>query len=294
MSFFKQFLEEEIRDVLFHYTSVRSAKNILNAKSLVLTTPLGTGSDNIGSSKAFYLSLTRSKVGGYTLSSAGGTTAVVINFQRNWLRNNFTIEPVDYWGREFRKVKPTSNEMEERLWSDRQHIKLPSPLSKAIESIHIHINIKRDFDDREKIVLRKVLLEAKKYGVEVFLYDNLNYWLLQQRHKAIPIGQMLDYIKGHIKGHANVGMIYPRPKFINAWVELYKKPVNQPLSDKARYNAKLVQRWTWETEGLRSLINDIHNDKHHPEIEKLVLLIRKHGSPKDFLKVLHDKWNNVV
>lgn len=113
----KALLSLSASPVLFHFTRIDNATNILVGKAKL--TPTVIGSDQIVNSQ-YFLSLTRSRVGRYHRMDLEG---VLFELNGTRLAQRYKIRPVDYWQmRQTPKMRHDSNEMEERLMSDKPEL----------------------------------------------------------------------------------------------------------------------------------------------------------------------------
>jgi hypothetical protein len=264
---------------IYHSTDVGYALKMLQENRTKLSTNLGSVSDQ--GATVYFLSMTRSKLGSYHQGTQKGAMLVL---DPDYLMSFGKLGPVDYWGREFRLVQPTHNEMEERLWSKKQFIPLPKPASKLIKAIHVVRVLPDAWGDRFQFMLRRLWLEAKRQGIKFYFYNNQKDWLLQRKERAIPFEQAKSQLIGpEVLPSGSGGRDSSRP-----WRELYY------ATDKAKLSKRTQQIWqnTYyrPDEAKTSLMADIHNMRTDPRIGKLINLIQKHGGIKLFIEYLGNKF----
>jgi hypothetical protein len=312
MKSLKTFLAEGISPIVYHFTQVRNAADILVSNKFKLTATAQPSDDLAGKKRAtlFFLSTTRSKIGHYTEINLEG---VVLTLDGRKLMNNYSGKPVDYWGRDFRNVDQKINEMEDRIWHTKQTI--PNA-SKYIKSIHVLVRVEReklhnferarghtenttglpvgteirwssDFAKRE---MRRVWMQAKKRGIPIYFYDKKQNWLAQRKPMELhPDKLKLDDKKKNIDISGKWGA---RSQLIS-WVELMLKPANKKLSTKPFGGAKrTLETLRRPDEAFRIFMSDIAGSKTHPDAEKITDFMRKHKikSYEKFVEYLIDKW----
>lgn len=306
MKSLSQFMEGISAEV-YHYTMTNKAAQILKNDKFRLTA-VATHSDNLAKGKkalSFYLSTTRSKTGHYTEINLEG---VVLNLDGRKLGNNYSGQPVDYWGPEFRKVDQSINEMEDRIY----HTKPTIPnASKYIKSIHVLIRVDRKrlnttdrlFGDPEankkkeqeilswssdwaNKAMRVLWLQAKKKGIPIFFYDNKQNWLTQRKPLKLEVSKLKPG-----KVEKRTGRNFPSRNQLDPWLELLQRPTSQ--KSKLGRTAKRYLERSYDVDGLlRSFMADIGNEKTTGNAGKLIAWMRK-NKIKDYpalMKYVSDKW----
>ena len=175
-------LLESISDIVYHGTSLNKLFQIIKSDSFQLSAENATEADQIGKSnkRIFFMSLARNLSSGYLLRN---WNPVILRIDGQKLSQKYKGGPVDYWGREFRKVDPKSSEQEDRLWSPDAFIK---PASKYIKDAHIMIEDKGNLLWRNKTT-RQALLELHKKGIKTFLYDDRAAFTKLNTAKSKPL-----------------------------------------------------------------------------------------------------------
>ena len=271
-----------ISDVVYHYTSISSATKILSENQFALTFISSSDDINKPKDKYYYLSTTRSKTGSYHIGSTENF-GVLLKLDGAKLQHNYIGNPVDYWGREFRKVAPSKNEMEDRVWSEKPFIE---PALKYIDEIHIYfVGVERAVLKRQ---LRKLLIEAKLKGVPTFLYTDKESAKLLDKRRAIPLSK----IDLRTEANREPSRSYGKRDDMATWLELYEKDDITHLSTEPFGGAKRSLTSLWAYDGIDSFKADIHNAKRGtPALHKIVQVIRKNGwDVVDFYKHLQEKW----
>lgn len=285
--------------VVYHYTSVISLASILSNDKFFLSTSLGTKSDNdINKGKPYYMSFTRSKIGDFTISSAG-MFSCVINLDYDALRTNFVIKPVEYWGKGFSNGNKNKDEFEERLLSSKSDI----PALPFIKSIHVCVPTdpktweSRDTNFKIAKSVLFILKFCKSRKIPYFLYSDTKSFVLQNKKNTISASDIIKCILPLISGNSYVRpspskrMNKNRPSLgYDFWMRLYytKNIKNLPSS----YIMRIPKSYDLDS-SITSLEADLHNNKTSDKIAPLVRLIVKHGGVQAFVKYIADKFENM-
>lgn len=291
-------LFEAATSELYHNTGLYAAGKILENGYFQLTASAGTASELQfhKPGKFYYLSTTRSKVGDYTLHNYH-IEGVVLNLNGNWLNQRYQSAPVDYWERSWSKTgSQRTSEMEDRVYSKKPIIPLPDPVTKLITSIHVLFEIdkiKMSLDEARFIRLRRLLLNAKKLHVPVYVYKTPNDWITQNPNKRIETASLVKLMKPR-KPELSWPR-YPRDYFKDYRELYYKNDMNQ-LSPSAK---KLMWKvYQYPRDVISGLEADIHNNRKSgdPGLEKLLQIFNKLGisSGKEYAKYLDNKWTKII
>ena len=302
-------LEESVSQTVYHFSPLYAANEILKQKRFRLTTSLGTKTEKElqPNGTIYYLSTTRSKVGDYTLHSSY-KDGVVFKLNGDWLNQNFKGSPVDYWGgmlapggfapNEPVGLKGRYKEMEDRVFSTKPFIDLPSPATKLIQEIHVLLITDKYSHEKMPIYARGVLLNAKRLGIPVWFYDNKEAFILQNKSKSVPItremAQTLTNPNAEKFGVSHPE--WPRRDYFLPWRELYFKNKQSDLSRDADKLRRKVMYPGWDSPD-SGLLNDIHHSKKDlpAGLLKLFDIFKKLGieEPLDYAKYLRDKWEKI-
>lgn len=95
----KFLMKEALSSKVYHFTSVKSAFNILKTNEMFCQSSLATSSDDYSDKYKFYVSFTRVKSPkeGFGYNSYKRKSFARIEFDGDKLNNNFNGRPVDYW-----------------------------------------------------------------------------------------------------------------------------------------------------------------------------------------------------
>jgi hypothetical protein len=303
---------EGLSQVLYHSTSLRNASGIVSSDQFQLASTYANNSElSTGSKKLFFLSTTRSKTGGYSVSNAYPHDAgnVVMVLDGRALGNNYTGDPVDYWGRDFLNFAPEKNEMEDRVYNDSPTI--PNA-TKYIKAVHIL------FKDKLNAPARSALIVLKKSGIPTWLYQDAKAYVLQDVRRAKSISDFeiepadpdhrgirydsaavkkqtlrRDNKKGSRKEYDKLSYGMAR------WIKLMVTPVDQ-FDKLGKESQRYVQdlQYSYSTEdALRTLQADLHNEtKNQYWIKKIQPIMKKNNlrSANDILEFITQRWKPVV
>ena len=278
----KELVSAGISDIVYHSTRISAAEKILKENRFALTFVHGSDDATNPKNKYYYLSTTRSKLGSYHL---GDRLGVLFKLDGTKLRNKYIGNPVDYWGREFRKIQPSRNEMEDRVWSDDPFIE---PADKYIAEMHVFYVDAEDASDAIKKTVRQLLIEAKRKGIPTYLYTDLQAAKLLDTRKAIPLTKI------NLKTEAEKPQReYGSKDDLAPWLELYEKNKKEYLSKEPWGGAVGLLDSLRSMDGIESFKCDIHNNKTGtPALHKIAeILKKKDWKMSDFYKHLQEKWH---
>lgn len=295
MKTFKQHLIEGLSPILYHSTNFISAANILENDYFKLAADVGTQSELELSkpSKYYYMSTTRHKLGGYSLSIYDRQTMLVLDGKK--LGARYKGAAVDYWSNdsvaELRGRE--SKEAEDRIYHTKPIIK---KASSYIKEIHVMLDRELgEYEVKESQKLRTLYKLSLKKKIPIYFYYDKGDYLVLNKKKSVKI----DLSSLQVRDYPGDGRInFPELNPFAEYEELYYTPKSneKKLSKKASkllYDLKFGIN-SYQVENVRArLRNDIHNYKKDPKkIEKIIKIFKKERikEPIEFLKVLIDKW----
>lgn len=285
-----QLLERDFPNVLYHFTSAYNALSILKANAFRLNAYFGTGyqDDDLDPKRFYYLSTTRTALGKYHRRAPSG---VLIVIDRDKIQQNYAIRPMEY----FRSRSGDRSEAEDRIVANAPRIE---NARKYIAEIHIGIAKEKDqYASKWDYLLLKVYFEAKKQGIPVYFYENMNDWQLLRKNRAVVPDVQGLYGRGRlerIETAKNRMPQFPREDWLAPWVELYYKTDEETLSDRSKKYLYNIRYGWFSEESIRKLMNEIHNQKRNPTpaLHNLIKIFRKLGirQPKQYIDFLKTKW----
>jgi len=289
-------LEAGLSPILYHFTPIHRANDILQLNKFNLPTFLGSQADKqLTKNKMYYLATSRQKAGGYHRNESSG---VVFELDGTKLSHNYGGTPFDYWGEEWRQTVlkrgqkedmdqyQRLDENEDRLLTDKPSI--PNA-SKYIKSVHILIN-REQMSDNATIAptVRLIMKQSKQKNIPVFVYDNPKDFLIQNKMRALPFAQLLD----DLKSKPQEDKYWFRRKGRNPFARYM-----QVLRAKKQTDLKSADaRFLYYDDSFLSLEADLHNtrrntsEEERPYLEEFLKAYKKMGatSPRDFFLKLRE------
>lgn len=290
----KESITEGLSSVLYHYTSVYNALQIVKQNKIKLAASPGTGAEsNLQSGdRVYYLSTARHKLGGYHLES--DLIGVIINLNGQKLGQRYKGKPVDYWGPEWYGVGRKGyekKEAEDRIFSTEPYI--PNA-TKYIQEIHIMFTKKgQEWHKQNGPRLRRLIIASKTAGIPTFVYDDSQAWLLQNKKKAVNPNRIDMIAKSSAKDIDQGGYHRGRHNDFSGWLELYYVNDSAKLTKNSNLQYKYIM--DYPQEATSQLANEIHNNKTKPDegLSSLLRIMRKEklSTPQDFVDFLTKKWH---
>lgn len=287
-------LDEAATSVLYHYTTLRPARQILQTGVFELTTSIGSREEakHAPNGYPYFLSTTRSKVGDYH-ARMPGRHAVMFVLDGNYLNRHYKVKPVDYWERMWASDPHSqrTREAEDRVFS-----KEPTIPADCITEMH-QLIADPEHDETRGYVIRELAILAKKRGIPVYFYTDTNAWLMQDKRKAVPLKQIQHLLTGR---SLRPGMYFSRRiSNLEAWIELiYKKNKNELSQEASQLRYNLVYYGARYPEEDQNLSVALANARKPGEPDrkyavKLISYMRKNGmsSTRDLKQAMVDKWS---
>jgi hypothetical protein len=294
--------------ILYHYTSINNALEVLEKGYFWLTPAIATKSDFVPNSKLYFLSCSRIKFGGYARAKTYKCGVEFVLDGRK-LANRYSGSPIDYWGESWREIAKKGggpDAIEQFLQSDENEDRVYSDEAK-ISSDYIteaHIFMAKDIGDRHELyysLILKMMLICKRDGIECYLYDNKDYFRTHRTDKAVPFSSLEKPTKTKEWGSSrdwgsNDSDVYQ----IIYYARNYEDIENKRAKDMVWYLSGGTQGLRFD-DYVKSLENLIHNsrsggDSRKAEVAKLMKLFKKHGctTVRDFMEVLVEKSKALV
>jgi hypothetical protein len=276
-----------ISPVLYHYTKIWAAKDILKDNRFRLGTSAGTESDDVhgGGGRFYFLSTTRHKLGGYHLDPYSGVLFVLDGTR---LGQRYKGAPVDYWGEEFRKISPGKAEAEDRIWSKEPYMEPADDYIKEVHVLDQNIAGARPAVQRQ---FRDLLKYAKKLKIPHYIYTDKNAFQILDKRKAVSLKEL-----GLEPSSEPERYWGPKRKQLKEWLELYHGRDEKKLGKRARHILDSYLKYDYGSFRDKELLDvfsaDIHNNKSSEEVRSIIEIMQKRGWKKlgDFLDYLKEKW----
>ncbi len=313
------FLTEAASSILYHYTNVVAALDILKSGNFKLSSVSGNTSEESFSPKGYpyFLSLARTKMGDYSKYSGPGSTMFVLD--GSWFNNNYVVKPIDYWSDFDRSGR--HRESEDRVFSKKNEIP-----NDAIKEIHVFLE---KYDEKISPRVRELFILGKQDNIKIFLYNDSDAFRILNTKKSIPIADSGDILSGSTplstrtkdemmgyqeiyksqrekEGKKGLKQFYDRDSTITGLVELLQKNDTSHLTKRATkelhnllYYVARDLEWGREKDAERVISVDFFNAKkpNSRDYEYAVILtdfMRKNNmSLLDFIKFIIDKWKKI-
>lgn len=265
-------LLESASNIVYHFTSYNNALKILKHNTLALSPFLAKEAERmvIDTTKLFYLSTARSKLGNYGQNNYS-MVAFVLDGRK--LSQRYSAKAVDYWG------TPKTSEMEDRILSNKPYIK---DANQYIISVDVYFHPEQ-FE--EKLGVIKALKNAAEaINVEFRVFDTVAKFNAGKNPINID-----DKLAGVEEWQAN-----ERPSLASKYIQPYinaLKGVNldDPATEKLLYN---IRYYPYDV--LRLLKADAHNANSTDEMKELSTLAHrlKLKNIKEISQYLIDKYKH--
>lgn len=282
-------LLESLSKVVYHYTNLSAALKILTSGEFQLTVATGSIEQQYSPpGKPYFLSTTRTKVGGY--HQGGKRRGVIFVLNGDWFNQRYKSGPIDYWGN--RGTGMRASEAEDRVYSADPNI----PIG-GVSAIHVYLDTKSEYMDDEQLahdgsMIRKLLVAAKTQGIPAYFYDNHSAWISQDTRHTGDIKQLTgSHRQSYYRGMR-------RRPYMQNWLELMGANSLNQLSKEADHTRYNLNYHYDREEAAKSLANDIANARRPdsgPEREQAVKIIRYMNQHKlntigQFVDHIAEKW----
>lgn len=305
-------LTEGLSKVLYHRTSVGSVLSILQDNEFRLTTSVGTKSDarDTSGGRWYFLSTARTLSSGYYRSTSGLHAFITLDGDK--LQQRYKGYPVDYWQY---STKPedwssperysdamSSKEMEDRIVHDKSTI--PDAKKYITEiSVVIPTNFKTgevNLEGLQASKLRKLVIEAKKNNIPIYLYKNFSDLRAHNVGKAIDIDAIdlsghRDITRGYISREDDRRLGHHVSSAVKAY---YANGYDGLDADTRKFVLQLRSDYKlYRDEMIRSVAGDIkwQNSQDNKWGNQITKLMQKHKftSVDQFIDMLHEKWKDI-
>ena len=212
-------INERASDIVYHYTTIGPALNILKSGEFQLSSVAGSVEQDINpKGHNFFLSTARSKGGEY--HRRVGNSAVMFVLNGRWISDRYPVKPVDYWSGF--SIAGRNKEAEDRIFS-----KDPTMPMDPVTSIHVLLKEKHPFASAKT---RQFLILAKTLGIPTYLYKDESAWRLQNTAKAASVEQM----KSELSGPETFRSGGSGSRWLKPWLEVIFGKTEADLGKKAK------------------------------------------------------------
>lgn len=162
-----ELLTEKISGVVYHYTNLPNAVEVLSSGNFALSHIVGSRLETGVSAEKYpyYMSLTRSLTGDFHQSASSG---VMFNINGDYYNQRFRGGAVDWHYGSSRKSG--AGELEDRIFSKKSEI----PAIPAITAVHVLYNPADPSED-----VKTIISLAEKNKLLVYVYKDSKLWIRQ-------------------------------------------------------------------------------------------------------------------
>lgn len=217
----KELINERVSSIVYHYTPLAQAKNILSTGNFELSSSLGSVEQQYQpKGYPYFLSTTRTRRGGYHANSLGNS-GVLFVLDGDWYNRHYKSSPIDYWQERGKLLPGRSSEAEDRIFS-----KEPTISAAGIRQVHVYVNPDK-VTDTIKARARQVLLLAKKLDIPAYFYTDPQDWINFDKRNLGDIKVLTgqEHLGGYTSTHK--GYLYP-------WIELLYAKTKDQLDKKSK------------------------------------------------------------
>lgn len=283
----QEFIVESVSPVVYHYTSITNALDILESGEFQLSGALGSIEEkSLPRGHYYYLSTARTRHGGY--HDVVGSSGVLFVLDGTWFNQRYRSAPYDYWqNRTPGIIHHKGHEAEDRIFSREPTI--PIDGVKAV-----HVLVKPDAENLHRLWARRTLLAAKRRNIPAFLYNDAKHWRNMDQRNTIGV-QALSGQLGEPSGYHS-----RRRKYMAPWLELIHADRKSALSrdaDRIRYGLQYTYDKQNAIQGLSNDLANARKPRSGPDRQiavKIIAFMRKHNLSKvsELVNFLADKWKN--
>lgn len=187
-----QNLLEAISSQTYHFTNLDSAAKIAGSNSFRLTPIIGNNreEDLKDTKKIYYMSLARTRTGGFHLSRSSG---VMFTVDGEKLNQKYSGKAVSYFDSVQRQENPSMDEQEDRVYSPTPVIKNANTYIKQIDII---------FDTKAQMPTRadiedaiKVASYGKRAETPTYYWPSIKAWISRDTSQAMSPNQFIQQLK---------------------------------------------------------------------------------------------------
>jgi len=281
-------LMEKGSPILFHYTDIPSALNMVNSGKINLTYASGSDRRDSSKGKAYYFSMSRIRHSGYNHGSP--RDAVIFEFDGTKLGSKYQIRPFDYWGYswDLQRTSPIADEQEDRLFSHDQQILL-YPYLKSI-NVYVkpsnHENFSEDQLKRAKFIKKK----AEENNIPCFIYNDLNAWRTNNRKKAIDFESSSEVADSDLVDN---NRIRGGGKDIMTILKIINDPFNKQQDKDVKDFLYRYRGFDWKS-SVSTMISNARTEKN-PEVRNVLYELSKieRKNKKNVLDILDGVYDVI-
>lgn len=276
---------EKLSSQLYHATSVDGALGILNSNQFKLSLVTKQREREISSSKMYYFSTSRSRLGWYNSNASLYGLRVMFTLNGEKLSHNYKGKAVDYWA-----STTDNNEMEDRILSDSPYIDNAVSYITAID-IYFNADELDDLDGDNKNKTRDLWKLADKHGIPVNVYDDRDIFVLGDKRRTI--NDKLKRLRNSKKKTKPPQQPRPGSNKLEYYVELYNTRDYDKLSDNAKEILDSIKYSSFIRDAVSSYEATLYVHRTNHDLLKPMLDIWRDENitrPKQYIEVIIDRW----
>lgn len=285
-----ELLNERLSSLVYHYTPLAPAKNILSSGNFELSSSLGSVEQQYQpKGYPYFLSTTRTKRGGYHANNPGNS-GVLFVLNGDWYNRHYKSAPIDYWQERGSLSPGRSSEAEDRVFS-----KEPTMSIGGVTEVHVYVNPEK-VTDTIKARARQVIILAKKRGLPTYFYTDPTAWMSFDKRNLgdvkVLTGQ--EHLGGYTSTHAG---------YLNPWIEVIFAKSKDQLGKKAkeiRYSLVTDNEYYRKNtvQGLSTDLSNARKPNSGIDREHAVKIIKfmqqnKLSNLTDLVSFLANKWKSL-
>lgn len=286
----KELINERVSSVVYHYTPLGPAKNILSSGNFELSSSLGSVEQQYQpKGYPYFLSTTRTRRGGYH-TNALGNSGVLFVLDGDWYNRHYKSAPVDYYLDRSHPQPGRSSEAEDRIFS-----KEPTMSAGGVRQVHVYVNPAK-VTDTIKARARQVLILAKKLNIPAYFYTDPQSWINFDKRNL-----------GDVKiltGQEHLGKYTSTHKgYLNPWIQVMSANNVNQLDSKAReiwYSLVFtdINRLDYSERGLATDMSNAKKPDSGVDREHLVKILNfmrqnKLNTIPEFVRFIAKKWKDI-
>jgi hypothetical protein len=288
-------LVESATEILYHYSTPRSAVKTLSAGAFQLASSLGDPIETSFAPKGwpFFLSLSRSKLGEFHATKSDRSGVLYVLDGRS-LAHNHKIKPMDYFAGIWKTDPMRQPEAEDRLFSRESTLPITH-----VREIHV---FQHPYNAMRGDQLEQIVTLADAHAIPIYVYDDWNSWLTQFKRRALSrdaIEKMFGGAKPVPSRERAQDSYYGDT--LEHWIELITQSDPKRLSKKASdIQSDMIgygQYYVNNDYGLaRALANARKaNTPEYPLVVKIFGIMRKNGlhTVQDLRQWIVDRWLKI-
>lgn len=214
-------LTEGATDILYHYTGLTGAEDILKNGEFGLSVIIGVEKRKVPKGYDFFLSTTRSRTGDYHRTTAN--IAVMFVLDGRAIGQRYKVVPVDYWDQSWLSTHiPGSSLSSYRTRESEDRILSTDPTMSLKYAREIHILIK-DLGRTElaRAQIRQLIDLAEQRNLPHWVYFNEKAWRLQDKRRALLPQHEQEYFRGEVPTRKDyTGTQWEPMNYLHPWDQL--------------------------------------------------------------------------